>query len=68
MEEIKEIDYFISFSYVMKNGKRGFGNAGIRRDVSIRIGEHITEIQNDIAKTDENYQSIIILNWKRFED
>lgn len=67
-EKNTDIDYFVSFSYVMKNGKTGFGNAGFRRNIPIWNGKHIEELQDDILKTNENYRSIIILNWKRFED
>jgi hypothetical protein len=60
--------YFIGFAYWRKNGDMGIASASITREFPVLGWDDILEITNIIYDRNQDYENIVALNWRRFED
>lgn len=61
--------YFISYFYTTKNNKQfGLGNCKVERAEKIKNINDLHEIETDFKEIQKDFETIIILNYKLFEE
>jgi hypothetical protein len=61
------IKYFVSYSFILKDGRNGFGHCDIDRYEPYKDSIEIQEDERKIAEQ-SGWASVIILNFTRYED
>jgi len=64
--EAEMIEYFVSYSCMKEGEGTGFGRLTIGRETPIRSMLDVKEIEQELCE-DENLDSVIIINFQRFE-
>ena len=59
--------YFISYCYTTKNDS-GLGNCEVERSEKIKNINDLHEIETDFKEIQKDFETIIILNYKLFEE
>jgi hypothetical protein len=60
--------YFVSYVYRNQDTAWGFTSTVIQRELPVSGWDDIEEITNIIKSSNSELESIVILNWRRFED
>jgi hypothetical protein len=60
--------YFVAFDHWSENNNHGVASTIIERDAPVSDWDDILNMTNTILSRNTDYETIVISNWRRFED